>query len=333
MTTEKPGIGRGMMKYAGGVRKEMKRAQGARAKFAVGASGVAGAPMTLLAESAKDMMKPKGTFWSAFTKNKSVLGINLGIGSLLKQSQVFTSSISSILQIIGALVDVFIAPFLVPLIVPLIKKLASFIGPVRKYAEELAEKWVPKIQKFFGDIWSGDGSWWGKIGDTLTGLLSGAFKATGLYDWYMDADIFSVMGAFRESIQLVIKLLQSAGILESPVEAPIPGDSYSKQNAGINKQTGEKYANMFDNRGGQQFGQTYSSGGAGGYGYGSQVGPGMSRIFAGSAAGGVGGMAGGGMIDPMDFWMYNSQNDGGAQLITDKRDDAPPPSASLFISY
>lgn len=42
MTTDnQAGIGRGMMRYARGVRKEFKRAQGARAKFAVGASGIA----------------------------------------------------------------------------------------------------------------------------------------------------------------------------------------------------------------------------------------------------------------------------------------------------
>ena len=44
-------------------------------------------------------------------------------------------------------------------------------------------------------------------------------------------------------------------------------------------------------------------------------------------------MTGAGMINPMDFWMYNSQNDGVTQLNTDKRDDETPPSASLFISY
>ena len=335
MTTDnQAGIGRGMMRYARGVRKEFKRAQGARAKFAVGASGIAGSPMALLQESAKDLLKPKGTFWGAFTKNKSILGINLGIGSLLKQSQVFTGSVSSILQIIGALVDVFIAPFLMPLIIPLIKKLASFIDPVRKYSEELAEKWVPKIQKFFGDIWSGDGSWWSKIGDTITGLISGAFKATGLYDWYMEKDVTTVIGAFRESVELVVRMLQAAGILETPIDPGDPtgltgaiADSFKsgKDKSIINPRTGRPYVE-------EGLGATYSMFGND-YGYGSQVGPGMSRIRVEEESGGGGYITGAGFLDPMDIAVYNSQNDGGAQMNTDKRDDPPPPGASVFISY
>lgn len=335
MTTDnQAGIGRGMMRYARGVRKEFKRAQGARAKFAVGASGIAGSPMALLQESAKDLLKPKGTFWSAFTKNKSILGINLGIGSLLKQSQVFTGSVSSILQIIGALVDVFIAPFLMPLIIPLIKKLASFIDPVRKYSEELAEKWVPKIQKFFGDIWSGDGSWWSKIGDTITGLISGAFKATGLYDWYMDKDVTTVIGAFRESVGLVVDLLRAAGILEAPIDPGDPTDLSSaivdsfksaKDQAFINPRTGRPYVE-------EGLGGTYSMSGTDS-GYDAQLGPGMSRIQVESESGGHLYTTGVGFVNPMDIAIYNSQNDGGAQMNTDKRDDTPSPGASVFISY
>ena len=340
MTTDnQAGIGRGMMRYARGVRKEFKRAQGARAKFAVGASGIAGSPMALLQESAKDLLKPKGTFWSAFTKNKSILGINLGIGSLLKQSQVFTGSVSSILQIIGALVDVFIAPFLMPLIIPAIKKLASFIDPVRKYSEQLAEKWVPKISKFFGDIWSGDGSWWSKIGDTITGLISGAFKATGLYDWYMEKDVTTVIGAFRESVELVVDLLRASGILAAPID---PGDPTGLTGAiqdsfGVKDETlsdMQKSITGFTDLGGvrNQYNDYASFNGGMDYGS-SQVQPGMSRIQTRNEAGGGGYITGGGFVNPMDIAIYNSQNDGGAQMNTDKRDDTPSPGASVFISY
>jgi len=54
------------------------------------------------------------------------LGIQVGLSSILKQSQIFTGTIGSIFQIFGALVDVILAPFL-PIIVPAIRMLASFI--------------------------------------------------------------------------------------------------------------------------------------------------------------------------------------------------------------
>ena len=332
MTTEKPGIGRAMMKYAGGVRKEMKQAQGARAKMSAAGSGVAGAPMALLAESAKDLLKPKGTFWGLFTKNKSIMGINLGLGSLLKQSQVFTSSVSSILQIIGALVDVFIAPFLMPLIIPLLKKLGSFIGPVREWAQALAEKWVPKIQKFFSDIWSGDGSFWSKIGETAKGMLMGAFKATGLYDWYMDADVTSVIGAFRESINLIVKLLQSLGILDKPVPDLVQD---------INRVTQEQWKDSTFKYINEQTGRPYIESGETGYSFfgggmdygGSQVQPGMSRIQVKSASGGNLYGTGAGMQDPNDIALYNSQNDGGTELKKDKRKASPTTSATYYFGY
>jgi len=303
MTTEKPGIGRAMMRYAGGVKKEMKQARGAREKMSVAGSGAAGAPMALLAESAKDLLKPKGTFWGIFTKNKSVMGINLSVGSLLKQSQVFTSSVSSILQIIGALVDVFVAPFLVPLIVPLIKKMASFIGPVREYAAALAEKWVPKISKFFSDIWSGDGSFWSKVGDTIKGLVKGAFKATGLYDWYMDQEVWTVVGFFRESLEALMEMLRFFGIIEDK-EMPQPETIISKgpapmpSGAGTDSQAANPFFDV-----GSGFGNDFQT----------------RNLYQTDMSWTMG---------PNDFYMNNSQNDGGVETKKDKRSHGAPPAGS-----
>ena len=305
MTTEKPGIGHAMMRYAGGVKKEMKQARGAREKMSVAGSGVAGAPMALLAESAKDLLKPKGTFWGIFGKNKSVMGINLSVGSLLKQSHVFTSSVSSILQIIGALVDVFIAPFLVPIIVPLIKKMASFIGPVREYAQALAEKWVPKISKFFGDIWSGDGSFWSKVGDTIKGLVKGAFKATGLYDWYMDQEVWTVMGAFRESIEALMEMLRFFGIIEDK-EMPAPAaTTFSQAKLGVPSGPGtdSQAANPFWDIGNNESRDK------------------KKQLFIQNRTQSW-------MMGPNDFYMNNSQNDGGVETKKDKRSQGAPPAGS-----
>ena len=62
------------------------------------------------------------------------MGIEIGLRSILKQSQIFTSTVGSIFQILGALVDVTLAPFL-PVIVPAIKKLGAFIPKWAKTME------------------------------------------------------------------------------------------------------------------------------------------------------------------------------------------------------
>jgi hypothetical protein len=178
------------------------------ASGAVGAAGasIGGKTLGMLAESAKDLMKPKGKFWSILTKNRSVLGINLGIGSLLKQSQVFTAGISSILQIIGALVDVFIAPFFIPLVLPLIKKLSSFIPIVREKAQEVAEKWVPVIKEKFDKIWQGDDTWFTKITKSVGALVGTLMEITGIDKVWNDfKEKFNIVS---DGINLAISVIE-----------------------------------------------------------------------------------------------------------------------------
>ena len=67
---------------------------------------------------------------------RNTLGINIGIASILKQSQIFTGTLGTIFQILGALVDVILAPFL-PIIVPAIKMMAENIPEIRKKAQEI----------------------------------------------------------------------------------------------------------------------------------------------------------------------------------------------------
>jgi len=68
------------------------------------------------------------------------LGIQVGLSSILKQSQIFTGTIGSIFQIFGALVDVILAPFL-PIIVPAIRMLASFIPMIYAYTSKIGA-WI-----------------------------------------------------------------------------------------------------------------------------------------------------------------------------------------------
>ena len=53
-------------------------------------------------------------------------GVSISLGGILKQSQVFTSTLGTVFQLLGAFVDVIMAPFL-PVIVPAIKAMASLL--------------------------------------------------------------------------------------------------------------------------------------------------------------------------------------------------------------
>lgn len=77
------------------------------------------------------------TTQSAFTKGFKSLGIQLTLGNMLKQSQIFTGTLNAIFQVIGALVDIVLAPFM-PLIVKFLQKA---IPRLLDFAERMAN-WV-----------------------------------------------------------------------------------------------------------------------------------------------------------------------------------------------
>ena len=156
-------------------------AGGVRGGVAAAAGNFASSPLALLAKSVK---QPTGLFWKGLTGNKSILGINIGIGSFLKQSMTFNTSVASILQIIGAIVDVAIAPFLIPLIVPLAKKMGSWVPAVSEYANNLAANLVPKITAMATSVWNGDGNWLSKSADIITGTLGILWSDSGLSEWW-----------------------------------------------------------------------------------------------------------------------------------------------------
>ena len=111
------------------------------------------------------------------------LGIQVGLSSILKQSQIFTGTIGSIFQIFGALVDVILAPFL-PIIVPAIRMLASFIPMIYSVTskvgawiqenltvDKINEKFNAGIEKFFAFLESFLPEWMTKpFKDTLLGV-------------------------------------------------------------------------------------------------------------------------------------------------------------------
>ena len=113
------------------------------------------------------------------------MGIEVGMKSILKQSQIFTGVVGSIFQILGALVDVTLAPFL-PIIVPAIRKLGSLIPVWQKQMNKWAggitdsimwiiDKWqfvnrvISKISRFFGGSGTGTAT---RITQLLVAILA-----------------------------------------------------------------------------------------------------------------------------------------------------------------
>ena len=93
------------------------------------------------------------------------LGIQVGLSSILKQSQIFTGTIGSIFQIFGALVDVILAPFL-PIIVPAIRFLAGLIPVIHTTIQGIFN-WIkeklPSKDAFNGTVTN----WGNKLIDSL----------------------------------------------------------------------------------------------------------------------------------------------------------------------
>ncbi len=76
-------------------------------------------------------------------KASGLMGINFSIGSLLKQSQLFTGVLGTIFQILGAMVDAFLAP-LMPYFVKLIRRMVTWIPWAQEKGEQFAN-WIQKI--------------------------------------------------------------------------------------------------------------------------------------------------------------------------------------------
>jgi len=135
-------------------------------------------------------------FWTAAFKK---MGIQMGLAGILKQSQIFTSTIGSLFQIFGAFVDVILAPF-VPMFIPMIRWLARQLPTVAKAAQWTADKIYKGISSvwnflFSGKIWKNVGGWikdlvtgiWDKLSDPL-GTVTDFVTGFGgkIMDWIID---------------------------------------------------------------------------------------------------------------------------------------------------
>lgn len=177
---------------------------GVRGGISAAAGNLASSPLALLAQAVK---KPSSMFWKGLTGSKSILGINVGVGAFLKQSQIFNTFVTSILQIIGALIDVAIAPFIIPFIVPLAKKMGSWVPKISEYAKSVAAEAIPKIKAMAQDIWNGDGNWLTKSIDIVSGVLEILWGSSGLEKWWNEQT--GSLGVFLNLIEGVGKFIRA----------------------------------------------------------------------------------------------------------------------------
>jgi len=165
---------------------------------------------------------PKKTigFLSKMTKAiGGTFGIQFSIASILKQSQIFTGTLGTIFQILGAMVDVMLAPFM-PIFVRVIRRMVSWIPLIQEKAEAAAE-WL-------------ENAWFNNKGDTMNFLAAVIKKGISEVPW----------GAILKAIITNRPLTIAAGVALAPATG---GASLAVAAAaiGANPQTQEDVFNMF----------------------------------------------------------------------------------------
>jgi len=118
----------------------------------------------------------RATLKNRLAQIKKLAGIQFGMSALLKQSQVFTSIIGTIFQLLGALIDVILGPFM-PFIVKGVMFLAKMIPHVAKAAQWVVDKlgdffdWMIKVRDNFGGAMNDAKNYIGGILKDLPGKM------------------------------------------------------------------------------------------------------------------------------------------------------------------
>ena len=154
--------------------------------------------------------------FDGFVKNQ--LGISFNLANILKQSQIFTSFVGTIFQLMGALVDVILAPFL-PVLIPVITKIARWIPWFQQKSEALAGglfnffAWLggkfQAVAKFFGEVntfmapvrnvisslWNSVMEWKDEM--TLGNIYNNIFRAIEHFDKWIKGHFDDIWGKFK----------------------------------------------------------------------------------------------------------------------------------------
>ena len=145
-----------------------------------GGGGAVDPKMAAYAQKGINLQEKQPKFLGKLVKK---MGINVGISSILKQSQIFTGTIGSIFQIFGALVDVILAPFL-PVIVPIIRILGNLIPGIHKLIGGIINWYDNNISPILTEFGQKVGGW---ISDHLLGWLPDSVQEK-IKSWFEGAD-------------------------------------------------------------------------------------------------------------------------------------------------
>lgn len=161
-----------------------------------GGGGGKGGWAAKLAEKMGVDSKKLGDFNKKFLRGQ--LGLNFSVGAIMKQSQIFTSTIGVIFQLLGALVDVMLAP-LIPLLIPAIQAISNFIPVVAKWSEKVLGPMVAAIMSFFKTI--GTGVWDGiklvvTAVESIDKFIADVFDASGsrVIGWVTSGTLSALKG-------------------------------------------------------------------------------------------------------------------------------------------
>ena len=146
------------------------------------------------------------------------MGIEFSLKSMLKQSQVFTSYVGTIFQLMGALVDVMLAPLL-PYLIPVVRWIGNKLPDIAAWMKEkvaqlveIVRPWVQKIKDLFSEGWE---KGWERIGTKITTFFDNLHLGplgdgiTKFTEWIKDNQGWATVGgliAAAIGAKLILKL-------------------------------------------------------------------------------------------------------------------------------
>ena len=252
----------------------------------MGGGGIAGEDDGMKSEFEKNRKAIKEHTSGFFKK----IGIDLTWKSMLKQSQIFTSTLGSFFSIVGGFIDIVLTPF-IPIIIPVIKLVAKLMPTAMTIA-----KWVGKgvdfvvkwVGKFFTGLNNLTGGWLGKIMKPIGSII------------LMLGTIIGLLATTKMGRGLIGK--GARGLFGGPTGRTGPSGGFAPTGAGILRR-GYGASSLAGNMGGRS-GMLMKGGGAlGAVGGGISMIGGVQKMRQGNmkggglqTAGGAAMMAGGAMM-------------------------------------
>ena len=147
------------------------------------------------------------------SKGLGMLGINLSLSTLLRQSQLFTGILGALFQILGGFVDVILAPFM-PLLVKVVQKLGAQIPKIREFAQKayvwLSDNFFPLVRRAATWLWdkiSAGVEWVKTFGPQIQETLGTIWDVIQEVAGGTGDLLKSVFGWMKENVWPVLKVL------------------------------------------------------------------------------------------------------------------------------